>query len=502
MRNLLAVVFLCSLALVNAKAAFSQNLDEWPSPPRFDANDYPISREKAFVEKEVIPYYRFTEKSALFRPENIWHVKGLGEDALQLFEKTNTKGLFSLSPGQADSEGKTYTTLGLKRFDTKSGASSQVFYRVHGTASRVHSPLFSPNGETIVIKDGYPPDDRWNSNNLFLWDIKKGRLRLGPYQPMNFQPDGGIMLPELKWSPGSRFLSYMRGGNTIGDYDPNSHPYKLTILDVPSRQERMILDDAGLHWSWTYKGNLLFSLVPPKNAYSVFYRNGRPSVYEANALRGKPTKLFDGGYYAHESPDGEWIAFCDWPGSLFDAKGASKELQENPQRGVFLFHKPTKRRVFVGELELGESVYPADAPLFQWSPDGKTLYVLETTDSESQGVVKGQIYRMDIEQQQLQPLSVLEFKPLRGIGYFRSRGISPDGSKLYYEIREAIDGPRGFPNRQYTLLSVNTVDGKQTPIARLKNIASENPDWDFHDESGVNPAFTAAQKIEEALPKW
>lgn len=480
---------------------------QWPPLPMFDLKEYTLPEERKFVEKEVAPYYQFTEKDVKeLSPERLWRVPGLGSEALTLLDSKNVRGLFALAPGRANPQGKGYTILGLNKVGNQSLSSNQVFYRVDGTGDRFHSPQFSPDGAIVVVREGLPPDDRYNGINLFLWNMKAGKLRFVPSQafllrqPKTYGKGLSIMLPDLKWSPGSRFLSYMRGGNTFGDYDPRSDSYHLSVLDTPSRRDHLVMKDAGLSWSWTYQGTLLCSLVPPAQAYKVLYRNARPSVYEADALGGKPRKLFDGGYYAHESPDGQWIAFCDWPGPLFDATNPSKELQENTQRGLFLFHKPSGRRAFVGELELSEAAYPFDAPLMQWSPDGQTLYVTEMQDGKTRGSTVGQLYRMTLEQQQLQPLVRLEMQPRSGAGVFRGRGISPDGSTLYLETRQAISGPKGYPNRQFTLLGINTATGEQTPLASLKNIASENPDWDWHDTSGTNPAFAAAQKREEKLP--
>jgi hypothetical protein len=505
-----------------AATAQAQKGADWPPAPRFDLNDNYTSSEKKFVEKSLAPYYKFTERS------NSWPVAkdpnlvtpNLGANA---FEKMSLSalatGTFALSPYYYNTRSEIHPILNLKR--QKAGDLLEGYYYNSPAADKLHSPLISPDGKTIVIREGLPPDDRYNGFNLHLWDLAKGRLRMAAYQPffgfgIGIEPElkpftrerESIFLPVVQWSPGSRFVSYLRGGNTFGDYDPRSSSYDLFVLDVPSRRDRLVMKNAGLHWSWTYRGSLLFSRVPPAHGRSVFEHRSRPSVYQASAAPSTsgattltPRKLFDGGAYAQESPDGNWIAFCDWPGPLFDAPKAADELKNSTRRGLFLFHRPTRRRIFVGELKLDESAFPADAPLLQWSPDGQSLYILEHEAEGDRAGLDSVVYKMELEQQTLQKLATLSFPSSRR-GYFRARGTSPDGARLYFELREAVEGPRNFPNQQFTLLSVDTRSGQSTPLARLKNIANENPDWDWLDQSGTNPAHAQAQKIEAALPAW
>ena len=235
-----------------------------------------------------------------------------------------------------------------------------------------------------------------------------------------------------------------------------------------------------------------------KRPSSVASRLERPSVYEFEFSNGALKKCFDGGYFAQESPDGRWIAFCDWPGKLLETN-APEEVQENAHRGLFLFDKTTGKRVWAGELELKA----ASTPLIQWSNDSKELFVLEQ-DSAVQGV-KGTIYKMNIQEQELKPFLTLSLERAKDIdsgpaGFFQLRGISSGGDYLYLDKVQVISGPQGYIHTLRTLLSIETHTGQQAPVAQLMNIANENPDWDFHDDSGINPAFVAAQKIEDALP--
>jgi hypothetical protein len=516
MKKLLRPFMICTVLCLSIKLqcysvpAEAQQLEGWPPLPQFDLNDNYTPEERKYVIEQEIPFYRFAERTPLPLPPNrLWRVSGLGEKAFDpLALPEGHKGRFIFAPGRANEQGERYAILHIiKVADQPIKVDGQMYYRASATPDRLYAPQLSPNGKTLLIREGTPPDQRFSGFNLFLWDMVSGNLRYIPVGPSDSREALGIELRDVLWSPGSRFVSYMRGGNTdgdygvvYGDYDPVFDAFYLYVLDTPSRRDHLVMKDAGLNWSWTYHGQLLCSHIPREQAKAVWHRQSRPSVYVADATGGSPKKLFDGGYYAHESPDGGWIAFCDWPGKLIEAGNTDKELQNNKHKGLFLFNKTTGRRLFVGELALPEASYPVDAPLMQWSPDSKSLYVLEALAGATQGEVIGQIDRVVVEQKKLQPLTQIKMEPLRGPAYFRERGISPDGTTLYYEARQAIEGPRGYPNQQFTLIAVNTQSGNQTPLARLKNIANENPDWDWHDDSGINPAFAAAEKIEDALP--
>lgn len=473
---------------------------KWPPLPQLKLTAE--WEKKWFAKKNSPPYYFFSEavsswKLARFTPPEISTL--LYEKAIEIKDR-QTARTFVFSPILFDEKGR---HIGLNLQRVRQGGLDQIYYHSSVAPDNWHSPLFSPNGRRVILREGYPPDDRYNGNNLFLWELAAGILypagvKISDIPPHSTIDNMSIMLPKMQWSPGSRYLTYVRGGNTFGDYDPRSSSYRLYCMEAPTRQDHLVMKDAGLHWSWTYRGQILCSRIEPKNQGKVGYRTGRPSVYAVSAAGGAPRKLFDGGYYAQESPDGKWIAYCDWPGELFDAPNASDELKNNTQKGLFLFYKPTGKRIFIGPLELDEASYPADAPLLQWSPDGQNLFCTES--ARDNGEVKGTVYRVNIEQQQLQELTTIVRTPF-GYGFLRNRGTSPDGTSLYLESREGTPGPEGVINQKFTLLSVDTKTGKTTPQVQISNIASENPDWDFHDE-GVNPAFVAAEKRENALPRW
>lgn len=370
------------------------------------------------------------------------------------------------------------------------------------------SPIFSPNGAKSVLLNGFSNPERFNNFGVYIWDFSKKQVLDAISKESVNKDTQPTFYQRVLWSPGSRFLSYLRGGNALGDYDKWTKPYELHVCDTRTNIERLIATDAGHYWSWTHNGTLLFSYLKPQNAYEVAFRRARPSIYEADTKGTKPVKLFDGGYFAQQSPDGDWIAFCDWPGVLTDTPDATKGIKDNQERGIFLFHRPTKKRVFVGKLRL----QVGQPPLLQWMPNGKSLFVLESAET-SERTLTGTMWKMEIEQQTLNKfvdisISGGEGTPLAGKpGYFTLRGTSPDNRYLYVETvvvtdvyKASVPNTASTPNTQRTLIAVDTETGKQTPMARLTTHIGYDDDWDWHDDSGINPVFAAAEKTEAKLP--
>ena len=294
----------------------------------------------------------------------------------------------------------------------------------------------------------------------------------------------------MKWSPGGRFLSYVKGGNAFGDADDFLDDYQLNVYDVVNQKERAIVEHPGLNWSWTNAGTLLYSPILPGQFGGVYERRLRPTTYEISAFGKNNKPLLDSGYFAQADPSNQWIAFCDWPGERIEAqKGKTAQSKEDEiEKGLYLYYRPAKRRVFVGALNLHE------LPLIQWAPDGKTLYVLDQTLQQDAAAI---LYRMDLEQQILHQIAVI--KKTEMPAFFRLRGISADAKYLYIEDATIIGQEPGVVQTRRTFTAIETSTGQQFPLATMTNPGGDQ-DWDWHDDSGVNPAFVAAQKIENVLP--
>lgn len=431
------------------------------------------------------------------------------------------RGMFlTFSNPGGDGQGSNFLCIALRA--ANSNAKSSTYYNATTGGWSYYSPLFSPQTNKVVARFGYPPDDTRNFFNLILWNLASGEIsRPKLYSKEEAkqeepQPSSAPYFNSgVSWSPGGRYISYTRGGNSVGGFTDalgnlySEDGYELWLNDtkVPDSFARRLATNIGLSWSWTHRGTLLFSPLDAGATEAVRLRWARPSVHEVDLKSGVKTKLFDGGYFAHESPDGQWIAFVDWPGPVIgQSQPTPQQEAENAQvkPGVYLFHRPTKRRVLVGE-------FPATPPFsvaLQWTPNSQRLLVFNTQEKAGAGL-DGVIYRMDITQQTLEKVGQLEVtRPFQttntsNFGWFEFRGTSPDGRRAYANTSQYIDeGPSQYVNLRHKMWSIDTETGQPSLMASLTDIATENPGWDWRDESGINPAFAAAQKVEESLPTW
>lgn len=399
----------------------------------------------------------------------------------------------------------------LRKFDAKQEKNiEQVFYNFL-TNNSFYAPFFDPSGQRVAFRYGLPPDDTYNAFGIAIWDLKSGKIedvRIHTPQELKQKPLPNVAYynPLVYWSPGGRYLSYVRGGNSVGGYydalGRPLNPYELWVTDTINHTARALVTNAGLSWAWTTKGTLLYSLISYHEETALRTRAGRPSIYEIGINDKAGKKLFDGGYFATPSPDGQWIAFADWPGKLFGQKTPTPAQEAENQAvkpGVYLFHRPTGRRIFVGELSGGA---PLSLPM-QWTPDSRRLYALNTQEKE--GGLEGALYRMDIEQQQLTRLGTL---PVQGryqttnisnSNWFEFRATSPEGQRLYGDAIEYTQGPSRYVNTQHTFWSIDAQTGAFTAMASLTDIANENPGWDFFDDTGINPMTSAAERFENSL---
>ena len=446
----------------------------------------------------------------------------LAEKAFEIKTPVNgIKGRFvMLSQSGGDGKGHNLNVWGLRELtvdDNQQVQTDATFYNSE-TNNDYYAPLFSPNGQNVFFRYGLPPDDNYNAFGIGIWNLKDGsmdELHIHTAAQIKAAPDGilpnvAYFNPNVSWSPGSRYISYLRGGNSVGGYfDRMGAPYsdngyELWTTDARSNgYAHRIAVNVGLAWSWTNHGTLLWNRVTAGGNEALRQRTGRPVVYESGASGGAPTKLFEGGYFMRESPDGQWIAFVDWPGFILgqdDPTPAQQAENAAVVPGVYLFNRATGQRVLAG-------AFPAAPPLavqLQWTPDGQHLFVFNTQEKTGalESGLEGALYRMDIDQQQLQRVGTLPVeRPFRTINtttdsWFLFRGTSPDGSRIYANTTNLIDGPPRYVNDRHTMWSIEAGTGVFSAMATLTDIANENPGWDFHDDSGVNPASAAAEKLE------
>ena len=464
--------------------------DSWPSIPTAE----PLNekqRVKGFPYRENVKWLSKTPTwvspaAKIFLKDKAFEYVG---------ERPDLKGTLALI-SNVGSQGVSYSTFSFKRISSplpNGRPYEEIFYT--NTSDGCFLPVFSPDGNKLVFRVGYKD----SYNNILMWNLKAATW----HQIPGGDPRAWRYLHDMIWSPGGRYMAHLTGSSGDGsffDEQGKAFPegYMLTVFDTKIGQEKLLTTQVGTEFTWTNRGTILYSHMFGEQGEDVRNLRQRPAVYDMDVARGKSQKLFDGGFYAHESPDGKWIAFADWPGRIVGQEDPTpQQIEENNgiKAGIYFYHRPTKRRMLIGELPLD-----LFAGRMQWLPNSRSLFVLCLQRNPlNVDEVTNVLYRIDADQQQLKEVA-------RFASFLRFRGTSPDGKWLYTNANEQIDGPK-FPNviylhTQHTFSAIEAKTGKQFIIARLKNIANENVDWDFHDESAPDPNWRRAKPIEDALPDW
>lgn len=453
----------------------------WPETPVFAPFSKNVKRNSSLAFKP-----RISGWPSIFQQD----------DAFKLLNTIPGRtGSFVLLSGVADrsqTPPERLNLINIKRLAPRSRGENQMSYPV-SASTYLHSPQLARNGKLMLVRIGSAPIERFGAIGLLLWNLEKNQYRY--IDAAGAVPH--IYYPSIQFSPGSRFISYLKDGNAFGDYDQWTKPYRLYVCDLTTGQERFIDIGVGLDWSWTYRGTVLFSRISEKQVGAVARREVRPTIYEAGTTEKSPHRIISGGYFAQESPDGRWVAFCDWPGHLLEDEEASGGIRQRIKKGLFFFDRATKKRFFVGPLALEAGLSPS----LQWSVDSKNLYVIDPQTSGKDRI--GKLYRMSVETRTIQRLGTLTLENAqmnRSGGIFSFRDITADGKYLYIDAVKGIAGPEGHGNTLRTLIAVNTHSGEQVPIAHLENRANANPNWDWLDETNVAAARIGAENLEKALP--
>ena len=490
-RTLCLIAILCFTLLPEIAHSQQNTLEQWPPFPK--ADPVTIQQQKE-LPQTFLGQIKWLSKTSTWVQECApAYLRDKAFEFLAPIPGVNGRivTLATVSPG----DGKNYNVFTFRKIKPTSSSQQpleQVFYTM--TSDGTYAPLFSPDGNSLVFNIGYLPDERISGHGNMLWNMKVNTLRM--FEGVgNFSPR---LFPRVLWSPGGRYLSLLSQGDAFGEFsDEQGQPYaswyRLDLYDAHTGLEKTLAHNINTDWSWTHHASLLYSPTTPQQASQVNDRVARPSIYEVDCAKGQSHKLFDGGYYALESPDGQWVVFADWPGPLLEAENEVPDVsQKQIQAGLYLFNRRTNQRQFVGALPV-QNFFGR----MQWLPDSHTLFVSCNIGLLSQS--KSMLWRLSTDRPKLEEVGVWT-------GSISFRGTSSDGRYIYASRNERIEGPKpsapgiGYIHTRHTLTFVESATGKQTDIAHLFNYANENPDWDFHDDSGLNPAFVAAQKIEEALP--
>ena len=338
--------------------------------------------------------------------------------------------------------------------------------------------------------------------SLILFDAKASRLENGPVDDLRY--------PIIKWSPDSRYIAYIAGGDYKGDpylskSAKRSETYvkpqlpQLKVYDVHTRRSRLILQDTTApEFAWTPENTLLLARQkrirsqPDKAHANEPYEHH--AIYEAQISGGQPRLLIDNGSGdMSASPDGEWIVFdSDWATHTAVPAGGIEDVETAPSKATEAEKAakptlPSKAEVTVTKAgyylynRREKKLYPSEFKSYRspvWTPDSKRLVLLSQGYDMEKGRGGGLLYVYDLASKVQKVYSlgtVQDFKPVN-VDQFEFLDISLDGRFAYVARKNTTGiGDDGLYAQDLEVIAADLHDGTVSTLCKLKN--PKGVDW-------------------------
>lgn len=449
-----------------------------------------IPTTKGIDEERLGVFSRGTHLPHNVRPDALLQV---GKTAIPVDGFIMSAGVMTLEPRQS------YVMF----THIRSGAEASVpqkessFYW-SSTAIGLTHPLWSPDGRIVSFREGSRSPERGDASAILLWN-----LRSNVFESLKADRHSKpIYWPFFQWSPGSRYLSYLRNGSAHGDFDRWATPYELFVYDTKSKVERKLAESTDLFWSWTTRGKILSTSRPQADRWSAhnsLYDHGRAPIYETDVATLRREKLVAEGAFPFASPDNKWIAFFNWKGPLYEPM-ATSDSPGDAKIGLYLWRRADRKIFFIKSLRLTQE------PLIQWSPDSQSLYLIEEqSEPDTHVIYKFEGIRKLSGDSGIDAVSewheLIPLPNLTGNTAYMLKGTSSDGRVLYLETKSISRLQDEFLQCDYRLWAFDTVGGHLNTVVTDNN-TGEVEFWEWRDRSGATPWQNEAKKLEDTLPSW
>lgn len=331
-------------------------------------------------------------------------------------------------------------------------------------SERAFAPQFSPDGNSVLFKVGWPYD-RYGSYELYLWNLKTNRLQRGPQDALTYR--------KVAWSPDGNHLAYIRGGDVNGNTRKNDQ-LELFIYSLQTGKSRIVASGRGVRsFAWTHQGTLLYASLPkmpqpPKAAEGEAQKidTTRPDIYEVAAKTGEPKLVFQDGYHPAASPDGKWIA-CFTSTDPTTNETLTTRFHDNLPRQSYLclFNRAENKRYI---MRIERDTFSD----LRWTPDSKRLIVVKTVDNGAEA--EAHVSKIEVPGFTTNEVAVLQAKDFKELLWsetnpqFQVLSASKDSSTLFVRVSE-ITGFQGFSTGSSRLQSVDLASGTISTLMSSKS---------------------------------
>jgi len=179
---------------------------------------------------------------------------------------------------------------------------TRIVYPIQVKDNAALEPQLSPDGSALLVKVG-TLETRWPRYRLYVLDLHTGGWKKIPSGEINF--------PEVAWSPDSRSVAFVEGGNIFGE--ETKEPLRLMVCQWQEGKTRVVDENKGVVGGFCFASpdTILYSRLPPGQPQTNDNRSPKapqPEIYEAKE-GAAPRPLLRFAHRPNVSPDGKHIAF-------------------------------------------------------------------------------------------------------------------------------------------------------------------------------------------------
>lgn len=413
---------------------------------------------------------------------------------ISIFPNPASGAIAYLSPSYSGSQGADLA-FNLVVYQTNQPTQSQkVEHRfVSNPACYAIGCDFSPDGKNVLVKLSAPsvPTDVYN---ILVWHRSTRQVQQGPQ---------GLRYVTTYWSPNSKYLAYLQGGDVVGQEvlaqgDENQDaPVRLSVFDTTTGARQVVVQHPVLNSiAWMSPDVLLYSTTvqPMPLLFVQPQLIEQPNIYSYSVSARSSTKLITNGFNPAASPDAKNIAYIGWlatpppPPSQAKQKQLAKIAAPLPSAfGVYVYNIQTKTKSLVYPIKS-----PAERDQLLWTPDNKHLLLLRVLYRDTSpgyidtahpadypGYGEGHFVLVNTSSRETRELAVVKTVDAKArtnpATLFQLKGFAETGKSLFFLTSEAtkeINQQTEMPNTYDRLRQLDLNDGSLQDVYAGTNLTS------------------------------
>ena len=244
----------------------------------------------------------------------------------------------------------------------------------------------------------------------------------------------GISYLKILWSPNSKYIAYVRGGDAEGNELSSKRPLQLFVYNVQTDKEKLIAQNPLVtQFCWTPANTLIFCQQSGRE--QIITKSLHPSIYEVKAEGGLPHLLVADGFDPQPSPDNQKLAFFGWASS--SKKSGNKVSDSQALLGLYVYNRNNNVRDL-----LYDNLSYIQSSGMKWTLDSDKVIFLQQIEQSPNA--KARLNVVSLSERKVKQLAVIratdfsQFTRSRVQPQFDLNGMSNDGNYAYIKVSEYV----------------------------------------------------------------